>query len=298
MTQQSADTANPIASLLDVLDLEQLEVNLFRGYSPQVGRKRVYGGQVLAQALVAAARTVAEQRPMHSMHAYFLLGGDPRAPIIYDVERVRDGGSFTTRRVKAIQHGRAIFVMSTSFHKQEVAFDHQQAMPDVPGPEQLPTLAEVLQRLGDRLDGSVRAYLSRERPFDMRLVEFERYMNPTPAPPRQHVWLRSTGPLPDQPHLHQCVLAYASDMTILDTALVAHGRLLVDPELQLASLDHAMWFHRDFRADAWLLYAQDSPSSSGARGLGRGSLFRRDGSLVASVAQEGLMRIRTQRSTA
>ncbi len=281
-----------LGALLSLLDLEQLEVNLFRGHSLPTGFTRVYGGQVLAQSVVAAQRTVEVPRSMHSMHAYFLLAGDPAAPIVYEVERVRDGGSFTTRRVKAVQHGQAIFVMSASFHKEEASFDHQTPMPDVPGPEELPSEEQLRAALLDRMPENLKSYLTRERPIEMRVVEVDRYRSRTKGEPAQHVWVRTTGKLPDDPQIHQCVLAFASDFTLLDTALVPHGKLMFDTDIQLASLDHAMWIHRSFRADEWLLYAQDSPSAGGARGFSRGKVFRQDGTLVASTAQEGLMRQR------
>ena len=282
-----------LSGLLRLLDLEQLEINLFRGQSTHEGWQRVYGGQVLGQSLVAAVRTVPDERLCHSLHSYFLLGGDPHAPIVYEVERIRDGGSFNTRRVKAIQHGRAIFVMSVSFHKPESGYDHQSAMPDVPPPEDLPTEQEFISRLVDRMPPNMKAHYERERPIEMRPVDISRYLTRDPRPPVQQVWLRAIGRLPDQLALHQCVLAYASDFTLLDTALIAHGKLLFDTDVQLASLDHAQWFHRPFRADEWLLYVQESPSAHGARGFSRGSIFTRDGHLVASVTQEGLTRPRS-----
>jgi acyl-CoA thioesterase-2 len=282
-----------IGTLLSILDLETLEDNLFRGRSPQQSWQRVFGGQVLGQALVAAVRTVEAQRVAHSLHAYFLLGGDPKVPIIYSVERVRDGGSFSTRRVTAIQHGRPMFVMSTSFQKAEAGYDHQSRMPKVPAPEDLPSEQELKAKLIAHLPESMRAYWERERPIELRPVDVSRYFAREPRPPEQYVWLRATGALPNDFPLHQCVLAYASDFSLLDTALIAHGKLMFDKDIQLASLDHALWFHRPFKADEWLLYAQDSPSSHGARGFCRGSIFTRDGTLVASVAQEGLMRQRT-----
>ena len=291
----SADTTPPntaLDTLLATLNLEQLEDNLFRGARGSEGWQRVFGGQVLGQALVAAARTVDPTRSIHSLHGYFLLAGNPARPIIYDVERIRDGGSFTTRRVKAIQHGRAIFFMSASFHKPETAFDHQSTMSKVPMPEELPNPKDLLGKLLDDLPTNKRAYWERERPIDMRVVDVSRYMSREKKEPEQHIWLRASGTLPNDPVLHQAVLAYASDFTLLDTALIAHGKLLFDSDIQLASLDHALWFHRPFRADEWMLYVQDSPSAHGARGYCRGSFYRRDGVLVASVAQEGLMRIR------
>jgi acyl-CoA thioesterase-2 len=280
-----------VDDLLSILDLEQLEHNLFRGRSPQVGWQRVFGGQVIGQALVAACRTVEDRRP-HSLHAYFLLGGDPAVPIIYEVDRIRDGRSFTTRRVVAIQHGRAIFAMSASFHSDEPGLDHAAAMPDVPPPEDLPSEAEIKSSVLPRMPDPVRAYYERERPIELKPVEFGRYTSREPGEPRFHVWIRATGRLPDDPAIHQCVLAYASDMTLLDSSLIPHGRTVFDRALQGASLDHALWLHRPFRADDWLLYAQDTPSASGARGFARGLIFTRRGELVASVAQEGLIRER------
>jgi acyl-CoA thioesterase II len=284
--------AGAIQDLLSILDLEQLEHNLFRGRSPQVGWQRVFGGQVIGQALVAASRTVEGRHP-HSLHAYFLLPGDPKVPIIYDVDRIRDGRSFTTRRVVAIQHGRAIFSMSASFHVEESGFDHAAAMPDVPMPEDLPGEAEAKAGLLPLMPEVVRAYYERERPIELRPVEFERYRSRQPMAPKFNVWIRTTRPLPDDPALHQCVLAYASDLTLLDASMIAHGRTVFERSVQAASLDHALWFHRSFRADDWLLYSQDSPSASGARGFSRGLIFTREGRLVASVAQEGLVRERT-----
>jgi acyl-CoA thioesterase-2 len=265
-----------VDDLLSILDLEQLEHNLFRGRSPQVGWQRVFGGQVIGQALVAACRTVEDRRP-HSLHAYFLLGGDPKVPIIYEVDRIRDGRSFTTRRVVAIQHGRAIFAMSASFHSDEPGLDHAAAMPDVPPPEDLPSEAEIKSSVLPRMPDPVRAYYERERPIELKPVEFGRYTSREPGEPRFHVWIRATGRLPDDPAIHQCVLAYASDMTLLDSSLIPHGRTVFDRAIQGASLDHALWLHRPFRADDWLLYAQDTPSASGARGFARGLIFARTG---------------------
>ena len=280
-----------VQDLLAILDLEVLEQNLFRGRSPQVGWQRVFGGQVIGQALVAASRTV-EGRSPHSLHGYFLLPGDPKVPIIYDVERIRDGRSFTTRRVKAIQHGQPIFTLSASFHIDEPGLSHQMAMPDVPKPDQLPTESDIRERVMPLMPDPVRAYFERERPIELRPVEFKRYMTRDGLEPYFNVWIRATGTLPDDPAIHQAVLAYASDMTLLDSTLVAHGRTVFEREIQAASLDHALWFHRPFRADEWLLYAQDSPFAGGARGFARGSIFTSDGVLVASVAQEGLIRHR------
>jgi len=285
-----------VQDLLAILDLEVLEQNLFRGRSPQVGWQRVFGGQVIGQALVAASRTV-EGRSPHSLHGYFLLPGDPKVPIIYDVERIRDGRSFTTRRVKAIQHGQPIFTLSASFHIDEPGLSQQMAMPDVPKPDQLPSDSDIRERVMPLMPDPVRAYFERERPIELRPVEFKRYMTRDGLDPYFNVWIRATGTLPDDPAIHQAVLAYASDMTLLDSTLVAHGRTVFEREIQAASLDHALWFHRPFRADEWLLYAQDSPFAGGARGFARGSIFTSDGVLVASVAQEGLIRHRPDLAT-
>lgn len=280
-----------LENLLTTLDLEQLEQNLFRGNSPQVGWQRVFGGQVIGQALVAAARTVAQDRACHSLHGYFIRPGDPSIPIIYDVDRYRDGKSFTTRRVVAIQHGHPIFSMAASFHVHEEGFDHQLDMPEVAMPEDLPSEKDLLAKFQTMMPDNMKTYFSRQRPIELRPTHPERYLNPQKDESAlQNVWIRASQPLPDSPALHQCVLAYASDMTLLDTSLVPHGRNLFDPDLMMASLDHALWFHRPFKADEWLLYAQDSPSSSGALGFNRGSVFTRDGVLVASVSQEGLIR--------
>ena len=287
--------SSPVQDLLKLLDLEQLELNLFRGYSPQTGWQRVYGGQVIGQALAAACRTLdAAARPPHSLHAYFLLAGDPKVPIIYDVERVRDGKSFATRRVVAIQHGEAIFIMSVSFHGDEPGMTHQAEMPKVPTPEELPTLADLKQRV--LMPEPVQRFYERERPIELRPVEFDRYMGRKIENGRFHIWLRASGRLPDDLSIHQCVLAYASDMGLLDSALVTHGRTVFEKSIMAASLDHALWFHRPFRADDWLLYAHDSPSLAGSRGFSRGLIFTRDGTLVASVAQEGLLRERRAES--
>jgi acyl-CoA thioesterase-2 len=283
-----------IETLLTTLDLEPLEVNLFRGRSPQVAWQRVFGGQVVGQALVAACRTVdVTARPPHSLHAYFLLPGDPKVPIIYDVDRIRDGKSFTTRRVIAIQHGQPIFSMAVSFHGAEPGPSHQAQMPDVPTPEELPSEAEIKERIMPAMPDPVRRYYERERPIELRPVEYGRYLGKPVAGRRFNVWIRATGRLPDEPAIHQCVLAYASDMTLLDTALIPIGRSVFDKSIMAASLDHALWLHRPFRADEWLLYAQDSPNLAGARGFSRGLIFARDGTLVASVVQEGLLRERT-----
>lgn len=279
-----------IQELLDLLQLEPIEENLFRGHSTNIGSGRVFGGQVLAQSLWAAMQTVPTERILHSLHAYFLLAGDIAQPIIFEVDRIRDGGSFTTRRVKAIQKGRAIFLMSASFHSPEPGYDHHLSMPNASPPEMLVSWDELVSQYGSQLPENIRRFLEIDRPIDFKPVEL---VNPDlrgAAQPVRHVWMRSKGEMPDGLALHQAVLAYASDYNLLTTALLPHGNEASFGDYMLASLDHAMWFHRDFRMDDWLLYAVDSPSASGARGLARGSVFTREGILVASVVQEGLMR--------
>ena len=284
-----------VETMLDVLNIEQLEVNLFRGRSPQDRWQRVFGGQVIGQALVAASRTVENRNP-HSLHAYFLIGGDPKVPIIYEVDRIRDGKSFTTRRVVAIQHGQAIFTLMVSFHNDEEGLTHQAPMPQVPPPEDLPSEAQIKATILPTMPEAVRRYYESERPIELRPVQYDRYLGKKYEDGKFNVWIRATGKLPDDPAIHQCVLAYASDMSLLDAALAPHGRSLFENDFMGASLDHALWLHRPFRADDWLLYAQESPNLLGSRGFSRGLIFRRDGALVASVAQEGLVRIRRKES--
>jgi acyl-CoA thioesterase-2 len=273
-------------NLIKLLDLEELEVNIFRGVSPKEDRQRVFGGQVAGQALVAAARTV-ELGQVHSLHCYFLRPGDPKKPILYEVDRIRDGRSFTTRRVVAIQHGRAIFNLDASFHKPEPGLEYHAPMPDVPPPESLPTFAERLKPFREQLGD----WVDRERPIDIRLCDPvgrrpEQWREPTAA-----AWIRANGALADNPMLHACILTYASDMTLLDTTVRPHGLVWSpDRKLMMASLDHCMWFHRPFRVDDWLLYSQSTPASAGGRGLALGSIYTRAGVLVVSVAQEGLIR--------
>ena len=274
--------------LLDLLDLEQIEVDIFRGRSPDERRQRVFGGQVAGQALVAAGRTVPADRPVHSLHAYFIRPGDPSVPLVYTVERLRDGRTFTTRRVSAIQHGRPIFAMSASFQHPEPGPEHADPMPDVPPPEAVERNSDRLARLF----GEVPAPLDRS-PFDLRSVgplSVEANLDSALRTTRNLVWLRADGELPDDPLLHVCLMTYASDMTLLDTVLLGHGLSWLDGRTTGASLDHAMWFHRQFRADRWLLYAQESPVANGARGLARGEVFTASGQLVVSVVQEGLIR--------
>jgi acyl-CoA thioesterase-2 len=282
--------ATALDAVLELMDLEELEVNLFRGRSPEAGSQRVFGGQVLGQALVAGGRTVAAERPAHSFHAYFLRPGDPATPILYQVDRTRDGRSFTTRRVTAVQRGRAIFHLEASFHGAERGPEHQESMPEVPPPESIPTWSERIEPVLARAPAGLEAWLRRERPIDTRHVTWFDPLEPEKLPPRLLVWIRAAGRLPASLLLHQCVVAYASDLTLLDSVSLPHAIPWTDSSHQIASLDHAMWFHRPFRADEWLLYAQESPIAAGARGFATGRLFTRDGSLVVSVVQEGLIR--------
>ncbi len=281
-----------LEALIDLLDLEEIENNLFRGTSPDEGWQRVYGGQVLGQALVAASRTVEPDRHPHSLHGYFLRPGDTTIPILYNVDRIRDGKSFTTRRVVAVQRGKAIFSMSISFQADEPGFSHQSEMPDVPPPEALKSEADLLVDYIDQIPEQYRDSFTRARPIEMRPVDQSHNpFRPQKRPPYQACWMKSWESLPDDRRLHQCVLAYLSDWTLLDTTTLPHAVSFAQDNIQVASLDHAMWFHREFRADEWLLYVQDSPSAGGARGFNRGSIFNRAGDLVASVAQEGLVRV-------
>jgi acyl-CoA thioesterase-2 len=284
--------SHAIDELLALLDLEPLEVNIYRGRNRDIGSRMVFGGQVLAQALVAARRTVEGPREAHSLHGYFILPGDLQAPIVYFVDRLRDGKSFTTRRVTAIQHGHAMFELSASFHVAEEGFVHQGAMPDVPPPESLTPDIELVRRLADRIPEALRSVLTQDRPIDFRQVDPVNPFQPSVRPPSQCVWLRANRDLPDETIVHQAVLAYASDYGLLGTALRPHGVSFRSPDMQVASLDHSLWMHRRSRADDWLLYVMDSPVAAGGRGFARGSFFSRDGQLVASVAQEGLIRQR------
>lgn len=282
----------PTARLLALLDLETLDDNLFRSARQEEGWKRVYGGQVLGQALVAAERTVEPDRPVHSLHAYFILPGDPAHPILYQTERARDGKSFATRRVVAIQHGRPIFNLAASFQVREPGFEHQADAPAAPPPEGLASDVELLRAMSGAMSEPLRAHWLRPRAIDVRPVDGVHPFTPGPRAPSRAVWLRVTEPLPHAPALHRAILAYASDNMLVGTAMLPHRLNILDPDFQLASLDHAMWYHADFRADEWLLYTMESPRSGGARGLVFGRFHTRAGVLVASVAQEGLMRQR------
>jgi acyl-CoA thioesterase II len=290
-------TNNPqLADLLQQLELEPLEVNLFRGESRDIGSPQVFGGQVLGQALTAASATV-DGRIVHSLHAYFLRRGDFNAPIVYQVDRSLDGHSFSNRRVVAIQHGEPIFSMTASFQVLEEGLEHQIAMPAVPLPEELPDSSRPPPQLLARLPQRVRRFLEQPRPFEFRLVQAMDYLGPRDAAPSRQVWFRAVDRLPADERLHRRLLAYLSDYFLLDTATLPHGSALLGNSVVMASIDHAMWFHRPLRVDDWLLYAVESPSASGARGFARAGVYSRDGRLVASTAQEGLVRLRREKAT-
>jgi acyl-CoA thioesterase-2 len=279
-----------LADLLHLLQLERIEHNIFRGESRDIGSERVFGGQVLGQALTAASYTV-DGRDVHSLHAYFLRPGDVGAPIVYEVDRALDGRSFSNRRVVAIQHGRPIFNMAASFQIQEPGLEHQAPMPRVPGPEGLADIREIPDEVLRRVPEKMRRFVTHERPFEIRPVEPIQLLDPEPAEPKRHIWIRAVAPLPDNPHLHRNLLAYISDYQLVGTSTLPHEVSFVAGNLQMASLDHAMWFHRPFRIDEWMLYAMESPNASGARGLALGRFYTADGRLVASTAQEGLIRV-------
>ncbi|HEY4645044.1 MAG TPA: acyl-CoA thioesterase II [Steroidobacteraceae bacterium] len=279
-----------LADLLKLLELERIEIDLFRGESRDIGSPQVFGGQVLGQALMAAYATV-EQRVVHSLHAYFLRPGDFNAPIVYDVDRSRDGGSFSNRRVVAIQHGEPIFNMAASFQLPQQGLEHQITMPQVPAPEKLKDYETYRREILHLIPEKLRRVFMHERPFEFRPVYLPDYFKPEKHEPIKHVWLRAVDRLPEGQTLHRCLLAYVSDYHLLDTATLPHAISMVHGNVRMASIDHAMWFHADVRVDEWLLYSIDSPSASGARGLVRGSIFTRHGKLVASTSQEGLIRV-------
>ena len=281
----------PLNKIIEILDLEEIEQNHYLATSPNEGWQRVYGGQVIGQALVAASRTVADDRQAHSLHGYFLRAGDKDKPILYKVDRIRDGKSFNTRRVMAVQHGQAIFTMSISFQVTEDGLSHQFPMPETPGPDNLLGEEEVRAEQAKNWPEEFQETFSGSSAIELRPVEPLDLMNPQKTDPTQRCWMRCGETLPDDPRLHQCVLAYLSDWSLLDTATRPHGISFLQDNIQVASLDHAMWFHRPFRADEWLLYDQDSPSASGARGFNRGLIYNQAGELVASTTQEGLMRV-------
>ncbi|MCA9646458.1 MAG: acyl-CoA thioesterase II [Polyangiaceae bacterium] len=286
-----SDPHTAVQTLLQRLDLEEIDTNLYRGFSPIDGRPRVFGGQVAGQALVAACRTV-EGRTAHSLHAYFLRPGDPAIPIIYEVDRIRDGKSFTTRRVVALQRGEAIFSMAVSFHVEEPGLEHQAPMPTADPPESVPSNSQRLEEGYQRTQSPLLEFLMKlERPIEQHDLDPVNILEPKPHRGLHRIWFRSRAKLPDDPLLHQCVLTYASDMSLLDNCINYHGITWFNPNLIAASLDHTIWFHRPFRADEWLLYAMDSPSAAGSRGLNLAHVYSQDGTLVASVAQESLMRL-------
>jgi acyl-CoA thioesterase-2 len=279
-----------LADLLKLLELERIEDRIFRGESRDLGGARVFGGQVLGQALTAASYTVVD-RQVHSLHAYFLVAGDVDAPIVYEVDVARDGKSFSNRRVVAIQHGQPIFNMTASFQVPEEGLEHAVPMPNVPGPEGLADVRELPPDVVDKAPEKMRRFLTHERPFEFRPVEPIHVISPPRAAPVRHIWVKTVDALPDVPDLHRNVLAYVSDYQLVSTATLPHGIHFAEGNVQLASLDHAMWFHRPFRADEWLLYSMESPNASGGRGLALGKFFARDGRLVASTAQEGVIRV-------
>jgi acyl-CoA thioesterase-2 len=280
--------------LINLLKLERIEENIFRGDSRDIGSAQVFGGQVVAQALSAAQSTIQESRIAHSLHAYFLRRGDMESPIIYEVDRSRDGGSFSVRRVVAIQHGRPIFNLAASFHKEEDGLNHQNKMPDVEGPDKLKNMSELMSVIKDKIPKNWKKFLTSERPFEFRPVRPVDIFNPGKLPPVNHVWIRAVNELPNDDHLHQCLLAYVSDFQLLGTSLRPHGFGVPfgGNGIQIASLDHALWIHRHCRVDEWLLYSSESPNASNARGFARGQFFKQDGTLIASVAQEGMIRLR------
>lgn len=290
------DDKSALRPLLSLFDLEPLGEDRFRGYSGRSDHDRIYGGQVVAQALAAAARTMSSDRPAHSLHAYFLLGGDPKTPIDFEVERLHDGRSFSTRRCAAKQHGRTILTLAASFQIEEPGLDHALQAPQVEAPEALAPIAWIAERFQSFLPRAARESASEALALDMRLVDPESLFGGEKAGTKpQYIWFRLFGPLPDDDRVHRLLLAYLSDMTLLSTALAAHGRTAFDPDLQVASLDHALWLHRPPRVDEWLLFAQQSSNAAGARGFARGEIFSRGGRLVASLAQEGLIRLRPSR---
>ncbi|NOY69811.1 MAG: acyl-CoA thioesterase II [Deltaproteobacteria bacterium] len=292
MDEQCTSDTCVLDELLSLLKLEKIEENIFRGKSQDLGFGNIFGGQVLGQALSAASQTVLKERSAHSIHAYFLRPGDPARPIVYTVDCIRDGKSFTTRRVVAVQKGRAIFSMSASFQREESGFEHQDPAPDVPGPEGIASELEMAQKIKDRIPSSIRNQILCTKPIEIRPVNPMNPFAPEKKEPVRYSWFKAIRKIPDDISVHRYMLAYASDFGLVSTSLFPHAKTFWDPEMQVASLDHAMWFHRDFRMDDWLLYAVRSTNASKARGLNIGSIFNKDGKLVASTAQEGLIRFR------
>lgn len=282
-----------LKNLLDLLDLEKIEEGIYRGQSEDLGLRQVFGGQVVGQALYAAKQTVPLERNIHSFHSYFLRPGDSSQPIIYDVENLRDGNSFSARRVKAVQHGKPIFYMTASFQTAEEGFEHQNVMPEVPAPESLKSESEIANSMAHLIPESVREKFTCEKPLEMRPVTFHNPLMGTVEEPIRNVWFKANGEMPDDPRIHQYLLGYASDFNFLPTALQPHGKGFLEPGMQVATIDHSMWFHRPFRLDDWFLYAVESTSASGARGFVRGQFYNRAGELIASTVQEGVIRQRS-----
>ena len=282
--------SKPLNELLELLKLEKLEEGLFRGQSENLGLPQVYGGQVIGQALSAARYTVADDRTVHSFHSYFLYPGDPEKPIVYDVENLRDGRSFSTRRVKAIQNGRPIFYLTASYHGEAPGFEHQNTMPDIPGPENYASESELAERIADFLPEKIKVAFCGEKPIETRPVTVVNPLKPHKEEPKQYLWIKANGEMPNNQLIHQYLLCYASDWGFLVTALHPHGVSLMTPNFQVATIDHSIWFHRPFKMDEWLLYVIESPTSSNTRGLVRGEIYNRQGHLVASAVQEGVMR--------
>jgi acyl-CoA thioesterase-2 len=290
MTEHSIQKSPVLDELLSLLQLEQIEQNIFRGKSQDLGFGNIFGGQVLGQSLSAVSQTVPKERNVHSLHGYFLRPGNPKLPIVYQVDCIRDGKSFTTRRAVAIQKGRAIFSMSASFQKDENGFEHQQEMPEVVGPESLISELEMARNVQDKIPEPLRTKLTCDRPIEFRPINPMNPFRPKKLAPFRQAWFKATAPMPDDPVIHNYLLAYASDFSLVGTSLYPHGHTYWEPAMQVASLDHSIWFHRPLRMDQWLLYSMHSPSASKSRGLNHGQIFTQDGTLVASVAQEGLIR--------
>ncbi|KPD03528.1 acyl-CoA thioesterase II [Moellerella wisconsensis] len=281
-----------LKNLIELMELEKIEEGLFRGQSEDLGLPQVFGGQVVGQAMYAAEQTVPSERMINSFHSYFLRPGDSRRPIVYDVEILRDGGSFSARRVSAIQHGKPIFYMTASFQTQEDGYQHQNLMPDIPGPDNLISQDKIIEKIAANLPEAIRKYALRPNPFEFRPIEFYSPFDNKPQEPNRYIWFKSQGELPDIPSLHHYLLGYVSDYNFLPTALQPHGRGFMERNLQVATIDHSMWFHRPFKLDEWLLYAIESPSASGGRGFVKGQIYDQRGNLIATAVQEGLMRIR------
>ncbi|PWK54203.1 acyl-CoA thioesterase II [Pleionea mediterranea] len=281
-----------LEELVELLQLEPIETNLFRGQSQDLGFPQLFGGQVIGQALSAAKQTLDVDRVSHSFHSYFLLPGDSSRPVVYDVESIRDGRSISTRRVKAIQNGKTIFYMTASFHISNDGFDHQASMPNVTLPDDLPSELDIARQYAEHIPENLRTRFICEKPIEMRPVEFHNPLKPEKASPQRHIWMKTNGKLPDDLRIHKYILAYASDFGFLPTAALPHGVSFLTPKLQMATIDHSMWFHREFRFDDWLLYVIDSPSSSHQRGFVLGKVYDQQGRLVASTAQEGIMRFK------